>query len=190
MLIRKAKFTDSPIIIEHIFLAMEDIIYEFIGMKDSEKAKAFLHHFVEKENNQYSYTNCYVAEIENEIVGTINIYDGAELETLRQPIVQYIRKHYNVDFSPENETEKGEWYIDTIGVNPMYQGQGIGTKLLKFVIEKYAINNQQTLGLLVDKPKAEKLYLSLGFEYIKKKLLAGKQMKHLQLNPNIKSIKH
>lgn len=183
MTIRKANIKDSPIIAEHIFLAMEDILYEFIGLKDTEKAKAFLQYFVAKENNQYSYTNCIVAESDNEIVGALNIYDGAQLETLRKPIAQYIQKNFGLDFNPENETQAGEYYIDTFGVSAKHQGKGIGTKLLKFIIETYVNNNKKTIGLLVgeDNPNAEKLYLSLGFEFVGNKILAKKRMKHLQV---------
>ncbi|GGG47740.1 GNAT family N-acetyltransferase [Bizionia arctica] len=185
MIIRKATKADSKIISEHMVLAMQDIIYEFIGTKDLKKAKTFLLYFVERENNQYSYTNCFVLEIDNELVGTINIYNGATLKTLRESIALYIKNHFEIDFNPENETQQGEYYIDTIGISPEHQGKGIGTHLLKYIIETYCIKRQQTIGLLVDEdnPNAEKLYLNLGFEFVGKKVLAGKQMKHLQRKP-------
>lgn len=184
MIIRKATVEDSNIISEHLFLAMEDILYEFIGVKNSKKAKGFLLYFVKKENNQYSFQNCLVADSKNGIEGSINIYDGAKLDMLREPIIHYVKKHFNINFNPEKETQQGEYYIDSFGVSPNRQGKGVGTKLLQFVIETYT-NNQQTLGLLVDEenPEAEKLYLNLGFELIGQKVLVGKKMKHLQRKP-------
>lgn len=184
MIIRKATLADSQIISEHIFLAMEAIIYDFVGVKDKTIAKVFLRYFVEKENNQYSYTNCFVAEVNNEIVGTVNSYDGAKLETLRAPIAHYIKNHFGINFNPENETQQGEHYIDTLGVTTKHQGKGIGTALLKFLIETYS---QQTIGLLVDEENlnAEKLYLNLGFECVGRKVFTGKRMKHLQVKPEI-----
>lgn len=185
MIIRKANAQDSPIISEHLFLAMEDLLYEFIGIKNEMKAKEFLLYFVEKENNQYSFQNCFVAEDKNEILGSINIYDGANLEPLRAPIVQYVKKYFNINFNPEKETQQGEYYIDTFGVSPNQQGKGVGTKILQYIIKSYTIENQQTLGLLVDEknPGAEKLYLKLGFECVGRKVLIGKKMKHLQRKP-------
>ncbi|SIR25500.1 GNAT family N-acetyltransferase [Maribacter ulvicola] len=184
MIIRKAKIEDAVKISEHLFLAMEGFLYEFIGMRNSKQAKKFLHYFVEKENNQYSYKNCFVAETDRGIEGTINIYDGAELDKLRKPIVKYISEHFNLHFKPENETQKGEHYIDSFGVDPKSQGRGIGTKMLHFIINRFNLN-QQTLGLLVDddNTKAEKLYLNLGFELVDTKVLTGKKMKHLQKKP-------
>ena len=185
MIIRKATEDDSTTISEHLFLAIEDFLYEFMGIEDAEKAKEFLLHFVEKENNQYSFQNCLVAESENEIIGSINIYDGAKLDTLSHPIVQYVKAHFNLDFNPEKETQKGEYYIDSFGVSPNQQGKGVGTKLLQHVIDTYIVDNKQTLGLLVDEenPNAEKLYRKLGFEFVGRKVLVGRTMKHLQMKP-------
>ncbi|MGA9638654.1 GNAT family N-acetyltransferase [Flavobacterium sp.] len=184
MIIRKARIEDAIEISAHLFLAMEEILYQFIGMKNAKEAKKFLLYFVEKENNQYSYLNCFVAEGPIGIEGTLNSYDGAQLDVLRKPIIEYINKHYKADFSLENETQQGEYYIDSIGVDPKSQGKGIGTKLLQFVINKYDAN-QEILGLLVDEnnPKAEKLYLNLGFELVGTKVFIGKKMKHLQRKP-------
>jgi len=188
MVIRKATKADAEIITEQLFLAMEEILYAFIAMKDKKKAKAFLRYFVGEENNQYSYENCLVAESENEIIGTLNIYDGQQLESLRAPIIAYIKTHFGIGFNHEEETQEGEYYIDSLGVSEKHQGKGAGTALLKFTIEKYVKNNQRTIGLLVDEgnPNAEKLYLKLGFEFVGRKALAGKKMKHLQLKPKVK----
>ncbi|MEG1238492.1 MAG: hypothetical protein RSD30_13085, partial [Flavobacterium sp.] len=112
MIIRKAAASDSKYIAPILLLAMEDIIYKFICKDDYNSALEFLQHFVETENNQYSYQNCYVAEADNEIIGAVNLYDGADLQKLRNPIIEYVRNNYNPDFNPEDETQAGEYYID------------------------------------------------------------------------------
>lgn len=187
MIVRKARIEDASRIAEHLFLAMEDIIYEFIGIKDTKLAKEFLHFFVQKENNQYSYQNCLVVESTDGIEASINVYNGAKLDMLRNPIIKYVRAHFNPYFNPEKETQAGEYYIDSFGVNPNKQGKGIGTKLLKAVIEQHT-HKLQVLGLLVDEnnPNAERLYLSLGFKIVGSKVVAGKKLKHLQLKPTNK----
>lgn len=165
---------------------MDDILYEFIGIKDSVKAKELLLYFVEKQSNQYSFQNCLVAEEENEVIASINIYNGGLLRVLREPFIKYVRAHFNPNFNPEDETQTGEYYIDTFGVSPHKQGKGIGTKLLQYVIKNYTVHNSHTLGLLVDQnnPDAKKLYLKLGFKPVGRKVLAGKTMEHLQININ------
>lgn len=183
MIIRKAKISDSKEIAPILLLAMEDIIYKFIKKEDYASAKDFLEYFIGKDNNQYSYQNCFVAEENNEIIGAVNIYNGSDLEGLRNPIIEYVRKNFNPEFDPELETRAGEFYIDSLGVNPKFQGKGIGSKILRFLIDEYITKNNQTLGLLVeeDNPSAKKLYLNLGFKIVGEKTLVGKKLEHLQI---------
>jgi ribosomal protein S18 acetylase RimI-like enzyme len=181
--VRKAVLNDAEAIATYLFLAMEEIAYKFIGEEDPEKAREFMLHFVKKGNNQYSYENCWVAEDDMKVVAAVNLYSGAQLTELRQPVIEYLRSSFNRDFNPEDETQAGEYYIDSLGVDPNQQSQGIGTKLLQFVIDEYVNKHNQTLGLLVDEtnPNAKRLYLKLGFKSMGKKVLFGKNMEHLQI---------
>ena len=185
MIIRKANLEDSEAIATYLLLAMEDIVCEFIGQNDSEKAKAFLLHFVKKENNQYSHQNCFVVEEAHKIIAAVNIYDGAELKRLRAPIIAYIEAHFSKVFNPEDETQTDEFYIDSLGVNPDQQGKGIGAYLLHYLIDYYVTQNNKTIGLLVEEnnPNAKRLYLKLGFEPVGGKMLVGKKLVHLQFKP-------
>ncbi len=184
MIIRKATIADSEQIAPYLMLAMEDIVFKFIGKKDKIAAINLLQHFVKMERNQYSFQNCLVAQYNGKIIAAINFYDGANFIQLREPILQFIKIHFNKDSNPEIETQAGEYYIDTLGVDPKWQGNGIGSKLLKFLIEKYVVQAGQTLGLLVeeDNPNAKRLYLKLGFKSVGKQILVGKQMEHLQIH--------
>ncbi|MCL2683272.1 MAG: GNAT family N-acetyltransferase [Bacteroidales bacterium] len=182
MIIRKAAPKDTPEIATYLMLAMEDIVYEFIGENCKLKAMQFLTNLICKEATQYSYENCWILEIENEIVAVAVVYNGAKLQELREPVAKEIKSIFNRDFNPENETQAGEFYIDCCAVSPHQQGKGIGSKLFRFLIDEYVHKRQETLGLLVDKhnPNAKKLYLKLGFEIVAEKTLAGKEMDHLQ----------
>ncbi len=183
MLIRKAIIEDKKQIGNYLLLAMKDIVYEFIGQKDETKALKFMLDLVGQENNQYSYQNCWVALENNEIIAAISIYDGDLLHELRRPVSDYIQLNYNLPFNPEDETNGGEFYIDSFGVNPNLQGKGIGSKVLQFLIDEYVHKSKKKLGLLVDKdnPNAKKLYLKVGFQIVGEKTLVGKQMEHLQI---------
>jgi ribosomal protein S18 acetylase RimI-like enzyme len=208
MTIRKAIPEDSSIIATLMMLAMEDIVYQFIGetgepkvgvtqplneVNSKEKATRFLIDLISKKNTQYSYENCWVVEIENEInsaeiapcvsvVAVAVVYDGAKLLELREPVANKIKSMFGREFNPENETQAGEFYIDCFAVSPHLQGKGIGSRLFRFLIDEYVFKQKETLGLLVDKdnPDAKKLYLKLGFEMVGEQTLAGKSMEHLQ----------
>lgn len=136
MKIRKAKQKDSKFIVPYLLLAMEDIVYEFIGEKSHKKATDFLNTMTSEKGNQYSYENCWIVENKDGIVGTACLYDGGKLHELRQPVAQYIKDNFGRDFNPEDETQAREIYIDCMGVNPNQQGKGIGSKIFEFLIEE------------------------------------------------------
>jgi GNAT superfamily N-acetyltransferase len=184
MIIRKAILEDSEDIATYLLLAMEDVVFKLIGENNYKKGYDFLLHFIQRRDNQYSYQNCLVAEDQNEVIAAINLYDGARFRELRQPIIEYLKTEFDQNLAlEEEETQSGEYYIDSFGVNLNQQGKGIGSKILQFLINEYVNENHQTLGLLVDEenPSAKKLYLKLGFKSIGKKTLAGKNMIHLQM---------
>ncbi len=182
MQIRKANLQDCKRITPCLLLAMDDILFEFIGERSPEKAALFLEAMTSEKGNQYSYENCWVMENKAEVIGVACLYDGGKLHELRQPVANYIRQHFGKDFNPEDETQAGEIYIDCVGVNPNQQGKGIGSKILYFLIDEYAKKQSKTLGLLVDNdnPKAEKLYVKLGFSTVGEKTVVGKTLKHMQ----------
>lgn len=183
MIIRRARWNDAEAIATQMLLAMEDIVYQFIGERDTTKAMEFLLHFAARKANQYSWQNCWVGEEEGAVVATVNLYDGAHLGALRQPVLEHLRSHYHNDFQPEDETGPGEYYIDAVGVACNHQGKGIGSRLLQFLVDEYVTKRGQTLGLLVDEenPKAKRLYLKVGFTPVGKRVLFGKWMEHLQV---------
>src|SRR5690606_27895205 len=113
------------------------------------------------KKNQYSYENCWVAESENGIIAAAIVYNGADLEKLRRPVAQKIKESFNKSFSPEDETQAGEYYIDCVGAHPNEQGKENGAEVVKSLVDEYLAKNNQTLKLLVDKdkPNAKKLDL-------------------------------
>lgn len=182
MILRKALIKDSEAVATLLMLATGEVMYKFIGNKDYFLAKDFLHHFVESENNQYSFQNCFVAVDEGEIVGAVLVYDGAKLEELRKPILEYIHRHYNAGLIVEDETQAGEFYIDSLAVSPNQQGKGIGSQLIQFIMNELVLTKGNSLGLLVDKTNlsARKLYLRLGFKQVGEKELMGLSHDHFQ----------
>lgn len=183
MFIRQAQAQESTQVASLILLAMEDIIYHFIGEESKEKAIQFLASLVEEKGNQYSFENSWVVESEGKLVAATMVYDGAQLEVLRKPVLNRIKTMFDRDFMPEDETQAGEFYIDCIGVDPNQQGKGLGSKILLFLVEEYVEKRGSALGLLVDKdnPHAKKLYLKLGFKVVGEKTLSGKELEHLQV---------
>lgn len=168
-----------------MLLAMRDIVYAFLDSPDPQQALEFMHLLVQQEDNQYSFEHTWIAEEKNQVIGSITVYDGAKLQQLRQPVLSLLSTVYGRNISPENETEPGEFYIDTIAVHPDHQGKRLGTKLLEFVIDYFVFQERKDLGLLVDinNSKAANLYCRLGFKKMGRKQLMGHPYEHLQLSP-------
>lgn len=145
MMIRKANFEDSKVIATYMLLAMEDIVYQFIGENSQDKATQFLECLISEKTTQYSYENCWFVENKVGIVAVANIYDGARLQELRTPVIKLIKSMFKRDFSPEDETEANEFYIDCIGVSPDQQGKGIGSEIIQFLINEYVNKRKKTL---------------------------------------------
>jgi ribosomal protein S18 acetylase RimI-like enzyme len=182
MIIRKARIEDAAFIAKYLLLAMEDIVYKFIGEVNAQKANNLLLFFAAREANQYSWENCWVVEEDGVVVAAVDVYDGGRLHDLRQPVVDHIRKYYNADWQPEDETQAGEFYIDSLGVDPSQRGRGIGSMLLQFLMHEYVTKHGYTLGLLVDEDNqpAKRLYVRLGFRRVGVKEVFGKRLEHLQ----------
>ncbi len=182
MIIKPATVQDSAAIAECLLLAMENIVKVFLATDDAGAARRFMSYFTALPGNQYSFENCQVAVIDGKVVGAINVYDGAMLDELRKPVVDFIRQNHNPTFAPEDETGAGEYYIDTLGVLPEYRNQGIASALIMALVEHYVHRNRQALGLLVApyNEKAKRLYLNLRFEPIGTKTLMGETLEHLQ----------
>ena len=184
-IIRPASATDYRLAAPLIIQAMEDLACFFVQETDAKLAIPLFEHFFQTKDNQYSYENTLIYEIDHQVVGTLTAYDGALLNALRTPFLAHLSRTYNLnDFQPEDETEIGEFYIDTLGVSPLFQGKGIGSKLIQATVEKAARLKHQKVGLLVDleNPLAKRLYERLGFQSKGIKKFMGGTYNHMQIN--------
>lgn len=131
------------------------------------------------EDTIYSYENTVVAEIDCKVVGAMCAYDGADYQRLKQPIIDALGP--DCGFAQLKETEKGEFYLDSVGVLPEYRGKGIASRLIAAQCERAASLGHKVAGLIVDvdKPQAEALYTRLGFTYLDDKDFFGHKMKHM-----------
>ena len=137
---------------------------------------------VEREDSQYSYRNTLVAMVDDKIVGIAVSYDGGRLHELRQAFIQVAKKYIGKDHSSmDDETQKGELYLDSLAVLPDYRRQGIAQRLLKATKEKADQMGLPCVGLLVDKgnPTGEAFYATAGFRYANDNQWGGHPMKHL-----------
>lgn len=178
--IRQAQKSDSTIIAHAVAMAIgdEDAVKNYCG----DNYIALLKKISESEHTQYSYKNTLIAETDSSIAGVIIGYDGTCLHELRSATYPIIYNELKRTPSIPDETEAGEFYIDTIAVLPEHRKKGIGKQLIQAMCKKAFSEGHKRVGLIVDhnNPHAEKLYTSLGFTRVGTKTFLGHKMWHMQ----------
>lgn len=117
------------------------------------------------------------------VVGIMIGYDGAQLYRLRRPVEDAFAARFGAsDMKWDDETGPGEFYYDSVAVDPSYRGYGIGSALFDAMDRRAAELGFDVVGLLVDldNPAAERLYERLGFRTVGEKDFFGHRMKHKQ----------
>lgn len=178
--IRKACPGEGMEIAEHILLAwpVEDFLAEDPSLT-YESLRDMIASTVERNDTIYSFRNTFVATTENQIIGACCGYDGALYQNLKKPILDIIG--HDSRFADIIETEAGEFYLDSVGVDIKHRGQGIASRLFEAQIERARTEGHSRVGLIVDidKPEAEALYRRLGFEHIGYREFFSHRMKHM-----------
>ncbi len=176
--IRQATINDAELIAYTVGTAIgEESVKEHLGTNWLN----ILTEISQLDISQYSYHNTIIAEIDGTPAGAVVAYDGARLNELRTQTLSVIHQ-YNPNFTfSEDETEAGEYYLDSLCVLPQYRKQGVATYLIKALCNKVFAEGHIRVGLIVDfdNPNAEQLYTSLGFKRIKTRIFLGHQMWHL-----------
>ena len=190
--VRDARREDAARVAELIVMAWP--VEEFLAMQEGltlERFTDMIRTFVEAEDNVYSYRYAKVAEVlmpdgSFRVAGMMNGYDGARYQELKQPVLDVMTREFGSggDFGNAVETEAGEFYLDSAGVDPSMRSMGIGSRLFKAMLERAAAEGFTVAGLIVDedKPAAEALYLRLGFKVVGYRDFLGHRMKHMQKN--------
>ena len=179
VVVRRAVAADAEIIARVVAMAIGDdsALTEYCG----EDYHAVLRAVVLSEDTQYSWHNALVAEIDGVPVGAVVGYDGSQLDALRNGTFAVLRDKVGRVPTIADETEAGEYYLDSIAVDAMYRGRGVGRELILSLCDKAAADGYSRVGLIVDcdNPQAEQLYASLGFERVGERIFFGHQMWHL-----------
>lgn len=126
-----------------------------------------------REDVLYSYRHALIAWEDNKPMGLCLAYDGNNYHEIR---LRTFALFAALDDEPdddmdlehaEDETQAGEYYIDSLAVLPEYRRRGIARQLMQAQIERGRQLGFTHFTLLVDpvNPNAQGLYSQLGFQY-------------------------
>lgn len=162
---RPATPTDASFIARHVLEALHWEMYQMPLAPHKQAAWQELTPICQQPDVLYSYRHATIAELDGQPCGVLVAYDGASYHALRLHTFSQLSHFRGTDInSMADESQAGEWYIDTLAVVPEMRGRGIGRELLQQAITT-ATERQLQATLLVDpdNPKALHLYQSLGF---------------------------
>lgn len=182
--IRSARVEDAATIARAVAMAIGD--KEALRAYCGDDYMAVLTQIAATKGTQYSWQYALVAEVDGTAAGAVVGYDGDDLQSLREGTFAIVRQLTGRVPNIANETEGGEYYLDSVGVLPEFRGLNVGRTLVREFCNKVFATQHNCVGLIVDSnnPQAEKLYTSLGFERVGTRLFFGHRMWHLQLRNN------
>lgn len=157
-------------------LAIKEIAEELTGETEEETILAVLADFFRKSGNRISYENTFVSEHNGEVSGLIIAYHGKDAKGLDEPIVERLRrKMKDSSITLDKEAENDDFYLDTLCVDPNFQGKGIGSALIQYVEEYAKEKGYPRVSLVVEDVNegANRLYNRLGYKKIKTIMISG-----------------
>ena len=163
---RSAEKKDAKKLAELVHLAIGDIAERLTGQTKTENIRETLSFFFREKDNRISFQNTIAADVLDEAVGVIISYPGDHAAVLDEPILNRLRKkRRNQEIYFDKEADAGDYYIDTICVDPKFQGYGIGTALIKRAeaAAKQIGYNRVSLNVAHENLKAGNLYKKLGY---------------------------
>ena len=181
IIIRKARKEDAEATVPLIMEAIGDISMQMTGETvEAEITKEFIQLF-NRTDNRHSYLYTYIAEIEGKVAGALVFYSAEQAVILDANLEKYLSDKKGTSVKIDSETLPGEWYIDTVVVDPNYRGLGIGTKLLAYAehLVKQAGGGKLSLNVETEKDAAIRLYNRLEFVNVCPWTIIGEPFYHM-----------
>lgn len=120
----------------------------------------------QRDDMLYSFRYTRVAEMDGTPVGSLLSYPGEIYRDLRHKTFCELWPNLaQMDAESEQETDPGEYYLDSLAVHPEYRHHGIGRALLLDGIQLGASLGYKQIALVADSDYSHliRLYESIGF---------------------------
>ena len=156
---RQATHSDALFIAQGFHTAM------LMSDTPESRIRLFAEKICMRDDVLYSAPNTTIVEVDGKPAGMITAYDGSRYSDMRRVTMALVKEHMGIDLSDmEDESEAGEYYLDSLAVLPECRGRGLGRMLLKHQIAE-GLRRGLNVTLAVDpvNTNAQRLYRDLGF---------------------------
>ncbi len=156
--IRKGKEEDTETVAKTVLTALDMDTSKLEWIKES----------CADPNSMYSWNKSLIAEEDGKPIGCIISYSGDDYQQLREYTWSRLWKGVDPSVIKDSaiETYPGEYYLDSLAIEPEYRGQGIGKRLMEAAMEYGGELGYDKFALLVslEKPRLKEYYATAGFE--------------------------
>ncbi|MDH6604076.1 N-acetylglutamate synthase-like GNAT family acetyltransferase [Bacilli bacterium PM5-9] len=161
-MIRKANKNDKSKVCDLILMASSCLFSDVIKSDDLQKQKELVMKLYDLKDTKFHYENIVVYEQDNKVVGCMVSYEANKEVALNKTMEEFIDNGYKFAVEGIPNTI----YLDSMAVDPDYQGLGISRKILAYFTE----NSTKDLSCLVEtyKKETEKYYQRVGFEVVQR----------------------
>jgi ribosomal protein S18 acetylase RimI-like enzyme len=178
---------------EHLVKEINELTFEIlrdleiVALNDQTetKIKGFLQKLYYVDGNRFSYHNIIIKENNAHIIAIAIVYHGKDAEQLDQNFKVHLQNDFQTQqVEISKETEREEYYLDSLAVTSVHRKQGIGTELLN-TVEKIALEKgyyKLSLNVEEDNAAAYRLYKKMGYEYQSIFILYGHAYFHMVKN--------
>lgn len=167
-MIRKVEIDEIPRLYPFVLRIFKDMELPLLDKIDPITLEQIIVDAMHSPFYRYGYENAYIYLVGDEIAGVLFGYPG-DWEALIDGPLQASMLTFGFSytkFTQENETLPGEWYIDTLVIDPDFRRQGIAGKLIAHAeqVAKESDYEKIALNCEMDNEGAHNLYTKCGFE--------------------------
>lgn len=163
---RPATPDDASFIARHVLEALHWGMYELPLTAEKLHAWEELTPLCAEQDTLYSFKNATIALVDGETAGLLVAYDGGRYREFRANTFPRLSAFADKDVETmPDESQAGEYYIDSLAVAPAHRGKGLGRALLlEAVTQAQAVGLRAALLVDPDNPPALRLYSAVGFK--------------------------
>ena len=115
----------------------------------------------------YTYAHSRIAMVDGRVAGSLLSYPGDIYRQRRRETFERLWPQFmELERRSEQETEPGEFYLDSMAVLPAFRGMGVARALIADGIERGIARGYSRIALVADAamPHLQHYYQRMGFE--------------------------